>query len=52
MAPIFIRAGLKFRNKKCRFEIQEQKEVSMWYAGIYRPISSARANVENRKLQV
>jgi hypothetical protein len=25
---------------KCRYEIQEQKEVPVWYTGIYRPISS------------
>jgi hypothetical protein len=25
---------------KCRHEIQEQKEVPVWYTGIYRPISS------------
>jgi hypothetical protein len=26
--------------KKCRYEIEEQKEVPVWYTGIYRPISS------------
>jgi hypothetical protein len=26
---------------KCRYEIQEQKEVPVWYTGIYRPISSS-----------
>jgi hypothetical protein len=25
---------------KCRYEIQEQKEVPVWYAGIHWPISS------------
>jgi hypothetical protein len=25
---------------KCRYEIQEQKEVPVWYIGTYRPISS------------
>jgi hypothetical protein len=25
---------------KFRYEIQEQKEVPVWYTGIYRPISS------------
>jgi hypothetical protein len=25
---------------KSRYEIQEQKEISVWYAGIYRLISS------------
>jgi hypothetical protein len=25
---------------KCRYEIQEQKEVPLRYTGIYRPISS------------
>jgi hypothetical protein len=25
---------------KCRYEIQEQKEVPVWYTGIYGPISS------------
>jgi hypothetical protein len=25
---------------KCRYEIQEQKEVPVWYTGIYLPISS------------
>jgi hypothetical protein len=25
---------------KCRYEIQEYKEVPVWYTGIYRPISS------------
>jgi hypothetical protein len=25
---------------KCRYEIQEQKEVPVWYTGIERPISS------------
>jgi hypothetical protein len=25
---------------KCRYEIQEQ-EVSVWYTGIYRPVSSS-----------
>jgi hypothetical protein len=24
---------------KCQYEIQEQKEVPVWYTGIYRPIS-------------
>jgi hypothetical protein len=26
--------------EKCRYEIAEQKEVLVWYTGIYRPISS------------
>jgi hypothetical protein len=25
---------------KCRYEIQDQKEVPVWYTGICRPISS------------
>jgi hypothetical protein len=25
---------------KCRYEIQEQKEVPVWYTGIYQLISS------------
>jgi hypothetical protein len=25
---------------KCRYETKEQKEVPIWYTGIYRPISS------------
>jgi hypothetical protein len=25
---------------KSRYEIQEQKEVPVWYTGIYRPISN------------
>jgi hypothetical protein len=29
---------------KCRYEIQEQKEVSVWYTVIYRPISSTGAS--------
>jgi hypothetical protein len=27
-----------FREKKCLYEIQEQKKVSVWYTGIYRTI--------------
>jgi hypothetical protein len=30
---------------KCRYEIQEQKEVPVWYTGIYRPISSTAVQV-------
>jgi hypothetical protein len=26
-------------SNRCRYEIQEQKEVPAWYTGIYRPIS-------------
>jgi hypothetical protein len=29
---------------KCRNEIQEQKEVPVWYTGIYPPISSIVLN--------
>jgi hypothetical protein len=29
---------------KCRYEVQEQKEVPVWYTGIYRPISSTAEN--------
>jgi hypothetical protein len=29
-----------FREKRCQYEIQEQKEVPVWYTGIYRPILS------------
>jgi hypothetical protein len=29
---------------KCRYEIQEQKEIPVWYTGIYRPISSTGNN--------
>jgi hypothetical protein len=32
---------------KCRYEIQEEKDVPVWYAGIYLPISS---NVFKRKI--
>jgi hypothetical protein len=27
-------------TEKCRYEIQERKEVPVWYTGIYRPNSS------------
>jgi hypothetical protein len=34
---------------KCRYEIQEQREVPVWYTGIYRPISSTGHNVQCSK---
>jgi hypothetical protein len=30
---------------KCRYEIQEQKEVPIWYTGTHRPVSSTSAVV-------
>jgi hypothetical protein len=32
-----------FSEKKCQYELQEQKEVLLWYTGIYRHISSTGA---------
>jgi hypothetical protein len=31
---------------KCRYEIQEQKEVTVWYTGIYRSILSTTLNLK------
>jgi hypothetical protein len=31
---------------KHRYEIQEQKEVPVWYTGTYRPISNTVVNQE------
>jgi hypothetical protein len=31
---------------KCRYEVQEQKEVPIWYAGMYRPIWSTACTVQ------
>jgi hypothetical protein len=40
---------------KCRYEVQEQKEVPVWYTGIYRPISSSAENhtifIKNTQLE-
>jgi hypothetical protein len=30
--------------EKCRYEIQELKDVPVWYTGKYRPISSTGSN--------
>jgi hypothetical protein len=33
-----------FREKKCRYEIQKPKELSVWYTSIYLPISTISRN--------
>jgi hypothetical protein len=33
--PVYV-----FGENKCRYEIQEHKEVPVWCTGIYQPISS------------
>jgi hypothetical protein len=31
---------------KSRYKIERRKDVSVWYIGIYRPISSTRLNIK------
>jgi hypothetical protein len=37
--------------EKCRYEIQELKDVPVWYTGKYRPISSTGSTSDKRVIR-